>query len=215
MADDEEAQPPVQAPQLAPNQITMRFQRPRDLEAHETSDSLEHWINQFEVYITREPTMAQFLNLNWDASADNYGFEADAAGTAEQKMAACKIFLGHVCSFFKYPYYNHKIKERSTNIDSIYDILRDIYHIKKTADNFFSIARAKKLSTESYSVFYAKIVYLMEQNLAPPNKTVDNISTGARGDKMTVSMLDTAAMIWLEKIDSRLMDQVELDYAVQ
>ena len=55
----------------------------------------------------------------------------------------------------------------------------------------------------------------MEQNLAPANKTVDQVSTGATGDKLTVSNMDHAAVLWIMKIDPRLFDRIETEYAVQ
>ena len=147
----------------------MRFQRPRDLEANEYSSSLEHWINQLEgpKGLKRDPAMSIFLGETWNPAAAHYGLEAKDGFTQVQMEANCKIFLGHICSFFKYPYYNYLIEERSTDIESIYDILREIYNIKKDVSSFTTVAKVKKTSTESYAVFYAKIVYLMEQNLAP------------------------------------------------
>ena len=179
----------------------MRFQRPRDLEAEETAASLEQWINHFEVYIKREPTMAMFLTAEWNPAAAHMGCAAVEPLTQEQVAENLKIFLGHVCSFLKYPYYNHIIKERSRKFTSICDILREIYHIEKNVTSLFSIARVAKKSAESYEVFYAKIVYLMQQNMAPQGKTVRYITTPAGGDKLTVTNLDHAALLWLMKID--------------
>ena len=176
---------------------------------------MEHWINQFEVYLKRDPTLSIFLGEQWNPAAAHHGLEAKAGFTQEQMAANCKIFLGHVCSFLKYPYYNHLIKERTTDIESVYDILREIYHIEKDISSFTTVAKVKKLSTESYAVFYAKIVYLMEQNLAPAGKTVNRVTTPENGDKMSVSLLDHAALLWLLKIDPRLVDKVDFDYATQ
>ena len=196
-------------------QVQMRFQRPRDLEAVETAATLEQWINHFEVYIKREPSMNMFLTSTWNAAAENMGCEAAGTLTVEQVAENLKVFLGHVCSFLKYPYYNHIIKDRSTDFKSICDILREIYHIEKNVSSLFSIARVSKKSAESYEVFYAKIVYLMQQNMAPQGKTVRYITTPAGGDKLSVTNLDHAALIWLMKIDSRLVDKIEVDYATQ
>ena len=198
------------------NQVTMRFQRPRDLEAHETSDSLEHWINQLEVYIKRDPTLSIFLEETWNPqAAEHYGFTERHGLTPDKLEANCKVFLGHICSFFKYPYFNHLIKERSTNMKSIYDILKDIYNIETNTTSFMSIAKVTKAKSESYAVFYARIVYLVQSNLAPAGKTVQYIATPATGDKLSVSLLDHAALLWLMFIDPRLPDRIDLDYAIQ
>ena len=55
----------------------------------------------------------------------------------------------------------------------------------------------------------------MEQNLAPANVTVDHVDTRTNGDKLSVTLMDTAAMIWLSKIDPRLLDEIEIEFAVQ
>ena len=68
----------------------MRFQRPRDLEANETADSLEHWTNQLEVYLKKDPKK-DFLEEDWDPNEANYGLEAKARFTAAQMEANCKI----------------------------------------------------------------------------------------------------------------------------
>ena len=200
---------------MAQNQVTMRFQRPRDLEANETADSLEHWKNQLEVYLKRDPTLSMFLEETWNTNEEFYALEAREGVTQEQMMANCKIFLGHICSFFKYPYYNHLIKERSTDLASIYSILSDIYNIETNLTSFMSIAKVTKSKSESYAVFYQKIVYLVQQNLAPAGKVVQYIPTPAEGDKLSVSLLDHAALLWLLKIDPRLPDRIDLDYAIQ
>ena len=66
----------------------------------------------------------------------------------------------------------------------------------------------------SYYNFYAKILWIIEMNLAPPGITVNGISTGEDGDKMTISLMDFAAVWWLEKIDPRLAERVKIDFCV-
>ena len=51
-------------------------------------------------------------------------------------------------------------------------------------------------------------------NLAPPGITVDGVLSGENGDKLSVSLMDIAALWWLEKIDSRLVELVEVEFAV-
>ena len=88
----------------------MKFHCPRDLKIAETSDSLDHWMNQFTVYIQRDPLMAPFLKLQWDSTKDKMGFTrnpeaaADALPPAEL-LANCKIFLAHLASFMEVPYH--------------------------------------------------------------------------------------------------------------
>ena len=41
--------------------IFMKFHCPRNLKTTETSDSLDHWMNQLMVYIQQDPLMAPYL----------------------------------------------------------------------------------------------------------------------------------------------------------
>ena len=152
--------------------------------------------------------MAPFLTRNWNPTAADMGQTVDGDTSAAQMGAYCKLFLQHFCSFLKYPYYNQRIQTRSTSLQSIYAILEDIYQVRKTAESFLSLAKVQKSATESYTVFHAKIQYLMEQNLAPANVTVDHVTTGATGDKLTVTLMDMAAMTWLMKLDPRLLEKI-------
>ena len=79
----------------------MRFQQPRALEATETADSLAHWVNQFEVYITRDAAMSPFLTGTWNPALPNMGCVATETLTVQTVAQNCKLFLAHVCSFFK------------------------------------------------------------------------------------------------------------------
>ena len=69
------------------NQVAMRFQRPRDLEANETSDSLKHWINQLEVYLKRDPTLSVFLEETWNPADEHFGLDARAPFSQIQMIA--------------------------------------------------------------------------------------------------------------------------------
>ena len=77
------------------NQVTMRFQRPRDLEAEETASSLEHWMNQLEVYLKRDPTLSVFLEETWNPAAEHYGLEAKAGFTQDQMEVRQLTILRH------------------------------------------------------------------------------------------------------------------------
>ena len=204
---------------MAHNTI-MKFHRPRDLKNTETSDSLDHWINQFTVYIQRDPLMAPFLTGQWNSAADNMGFTAgpnaaaDALSPAEQ-AANCKIFLAHLASFMEVPYHRTAIEKRTTSLASVWALLRKIYNVEKSAESFLDIGMITYSKSESYLSFYYRILYYVENNLADANITVDTISTGGTGDKLTVSLMDMAALLWLEKLDRRLLDRIKIDYSVR
>ena len=66
----------------------------------------------------------------------------------------------------------------------------------------------------SYYGFYYHFLYIIRKNLAPPGITVDGVTSGEDGDKMTISLMDFAAVMWLEKIDPRLAERVQIDFRV-
>ena len=44
---------------------------------------------------------------------------------------------------------------------------------------------------------------------------VDTVTTGGTGNKLMVSLMDMAALLWLEKLDRRLLERVMIDCSVQ
>ena len=190
----------------------VKFKVPRKLEDKETEVSLEHWKNEFLVYAQRDAAFAPFLTNSWDPDKENFGFTgADAAVT----MNACKMFVNHVVSFLKYPYWNHKIMDRSKSLKDIWKHFDTVFCIETSAESFLDLALITYDRTESYHSFLARIVYHIENNKAPANIEIDGISSGKNGDKMTITMMDLAITTWLQKIDQRLIHQVKVDYAVQ
>ena len=198
---------------MAQNML-MRFSKPRDLEVKEIAVTLDHWITQFKVYAQRDPIMVNFLTGTWNPNAEHMGYVDTPQETAVIKAANCKMFLCHIASFMKVPYYNVAIQTRTTSLESVWQMFRKMYNVEKSADTMINIGTLVYNKSESYASFFAKIQYFIEMNLAPAGITVDHVSTGA-GDKLTVTLMDLAAVIWLGKIDKRLYDEVKKSYAVQ
>ena len=187
----------------------MRFHRPRDLNTKETADTLDHWISSFEVYIKRDPVMAPFLIANWNPNADNMG-QADAAAGNN-----CELFLAHLASFMTVPYHKKTIMKRTTSLESVWHLLRGIYNVEKSAETLLDIGTLAYDKAESYASFYHKIVYYIEMNLCPEDVEVNHVNSGEDGDEISITLLDMAALLWINKIDARLYDKIKVDYAVQ
>ena len=51
--------------------------------------------------------------------------------------------------------------------------------------------------------------------MAPAAITVDHVTTGANGDKLSVTLMDVAAVMWINKLDPRLYDRVKVEFAVR
>ena len=193
----------------------MRLPKPRDLTDMETEDSLEHWINQATVYIQRDTYMQPFLTRTWNSSANNRG-QLPLGDISAQDMATYnELFLKHIASFLPNPFFKERVLKRTTDIASVWDIFRENYNVEKCAESFLDLATLEYKKTESYFTFYHRILYMIEQNLAPAAVTVDQITTPAGGDKLSVSMMDVAASWWLMKIDPRLPEHIKSAYSVQ
>ena len=170
--------------------VSFRHQAPRKLTAHETADSLDHWIHEFTNYIQRDPTYSPFLACNWSYEAVNMGF-TEAVGDVSilQRAANCKLFLAHINAFMANPYSRNAIEKRTTNVESVWNLLRERYNVTKLAESLLDIGTLVYDKSESYASFFQKVVYYVEMNLAPANITVDHVSTGT-GDKLTVTLMD-------------------------
>ena len=194
---------------------TVKFPVPRNLEDKETAVSLEQWKNQFTIYAQRDPTFAQFLTEQWDQSKPNLGFEDAGAVAAATKAANCKLFISHISSFLKTPFWNHKLLNRTKNLKGIWEIFDEIFGIETTADSFLDLSSLKYNGSESYSSFLARILFHLENHMPKAGAEVDGITAGPAGEKMSIMIMDMATWIWLEKISPILVDRVKIEYGVQ
>ena len=197
-------------------QGTLRLQTPRKLNSSETAETLDHWIHSYTDYASRDPILAPFLNTNWNYNDVNMGFTQPIAEVQPAQLAInCRQFLSHVNSFMANPYSRKSIEQRTTNVESIWTLLREKYNVTKSAESLLDIGNLAYDKSESYACFFEKVVYYVEMNMAPQNTTVNHITTGAEGDKLTVTLMDLCAILWMQKIDPRLFNRVRIDYSVQ
>ena len=197
-------------------QGTLRLQIPRKLNNSETAETLDHWIHTYKDYVSRDPILAPFLNTNWNYNANNMGFTQPIADVQPAQLAInCKQFLSHVNSFMANPYSRKAIERRTTNVESIWTLLREKYNVTKSAESLLDIGNLAYDKSESYACFFEKVVYYVEMNMAPANTTVNHVTTGAEGDKLSVTLMDLCAILWMQKIDPRLFNRVRIDYSVQ
>ena len=194
---------------------SVKFRPPRKLADRETAESLTQWKNEFIVYAQRDQTFAQFLTCNWSQTELNMGFENGPTGSAEEQAENCKLFINHIMTFLKNPFWNHEIRDRSTSLASIWKTFDDIFEVESTADSFLDIASLQYNGSESYLTFLARIKFHLENHLPPGGTTVDGITTPPGGDLMSVAMLDIATYIWLDRVDKRLIERVKIEFGVQ
>ena len=177
-------------------QSEIKFRAPRPLEDKETKSSLDHWKSSFINYARRDPIFQQFLTCTWDPRAENFGFQTQGNVTAVQKMENCKIFIQHIATYMKEPFWNNRLEEQATSLKKIWEIMDGAYEIETSAESFLDIALIKYNGTESYSTFLARIIYHIENNKAPGGLVINGISSGT-GDRMDITKKDLAGTMWL------------------
>ena len=187
----------------------VKFPVPRNLEDNETAVTLGQWKNQFTIYAQRDSNFSPFLTANWNKDAQYYGFQ-----TAQQGVN-CELFIRHVTSFLKTPFWNHKILNRSRNLKDIWKTFNTIFGIEEDADSFLDIGAIKYDGSESPSSFYARIMYHLESHLPTAGTEVDGISAGDQGEKMSILVMDMAAWAWMDKINPGLVDRGKIDFGTQ
>ena len=166
---------------------SVKFPVPLPLEATETAASLEQWKNSFTTYAQRDPLFLPFLTNSWDSGAVNRGFRDIERGlSAAEQSTNCELFLKHVSSYLKYPFWNKRILNRTTNLKSVWKIFDEIFGIEQTADSLLDISSMKYNGSEPYNSFLARIQFHLENHLPKAGITVDGISSGPTGEKMTI-----------------------------
>ena len=195
--------------------MSVKFPIPDKLTENETASSLEQWKTAFTTFAQRDPLMSPFLTANWDFNLPDRGFNSIAGGlTAAEQDANCDLFLKHITTYLKKPYWNTEILERSTNLQSVWKIFNEIFNIEHNADSLLDIASMKLNTSEPYSSFLARIQYHLENHLPTAGITVRNVSSGT-GESMSIMVMDLAVKDWLQKIHPGLIERVKIEYGVQ
>ena len=143
------------------------------------------------------------------------GLEDEGGLTAEVRAANCDLFLNHITSFLKEPFWNLRILNRTTDLKSVWKIFDNIFNIEYNAGPLLDVSSLKYTGSESYSSFLARINFHLENHLPPANIEVDMINSGVNGEKMSIMIMDLAVKDWLQKIHPDLIDRVKIEYAVQ
>ena len=71
----------------------------------------------------------------------------------------------------------------------------------------------KKSSTETPHQFFEKLSSHVQRHLTKPQVEVDNFNSGVTSDKMNLSMMNMITLLWLEKMNPKLIDVVRLEFA--
>ena len=134
-----------------------RMLAPRRLEQQENLQSLNHWKAVFRNYYRRCQYYGHFLlpSTSWNSTL-NHGFTtAEQTGLKRDPptlSADLDGFLDCIGSYLPFDYVGEKLRAESTGIDSVWNILYDIYDAEITTTNFMDYALLKREpeETETY-----------------------------------------------------------------
>ena len=191
---------------------------PRRLDTQESLQTLNHWRAVFRNYYRRCQYYRLFLlpNTSWN-NTENRGFtrpETTGLKRNEATLAAdLDGFLDCIASFLPFDYVGEKLKSDSTNIDSVWSIIYELYDAEVNTTNFLDYANMKRESDETYRSYFNRLVGFVRQHLPREPTVSEGVSVPQGGEKLTVGLLDTIAIHWLMNIDNRLIGIVKTEFA--
>ena len=197
---------------------TVRVPQPRLLEDTETMESLTHWWTQFRNYYRRDKYVGGFLvsTAKWNPSAVNMGFVDETDGLKRTKADVEQDFLAFMdtlASYMRYSYITERLKTTTKCIEDVKACLFKLYDAELSQDTFLDLAKMKKSGTETPHQFFEKLSSHVQRHLTKKNVKIDNFDSGDTGDKMTLSMMNVITLMWLEKMNPRLIDIIRLEFA--
>ena len=195
---------------------------PRQLAEKETFESLKHWKTCFRNFYRRDSYFAFFLrsNTKWDPSKEYYGF-TDSTEADGLKRTAIDLndnliaFLNIISGFLPYSYVKERFEQSTNCLEDVWNILDEIYDAQISSSSLLDFAGIKKTSTESHRQFFERLSNYIRQHLARPNIQVDGMSSGQKGDVMTISIMNLIVVSWLDKTDPKLIEIVKHEYATE
>lgn len=193
---------------------------PRMLLPTETLQTLNHWKTSFRTYYRRDSFYKGFLlpNAEWNYAADHYGQADDVQGgnvirSAADKAGDLEDFLNTLAGYLPFPYLTEKIVKSSSKLEDVWDTIYDHYGVNVSSESMLDYVSIKQVSGETYRQFFDRLLSHARLHLPKANISVDGVTTGADGDKMTISLMNFVAMDWLNKINPQLIDIVKTEYS--
>ena len=205
---------------MEPSISQPRALAPRRLDQRESIHSLNHWKSTFRNYYRRCQYYGLFLlpDTTWDNSTNRGFTQPETTGLKRnvQTLAADLAgFLDCVGSYLPFDYVSDKLQAESTSIESVWDLIYELYDAELSTSNFLDYATMNKLPEETYRSYFNRLVGFIRQHL--PNKAfqVEGFTSPRTGEKLTVALLDTVTIHWLLNIDRRLVNIVKTEFATE
>ena len=193
---------------------------PRPLEVKETAASLRLWKVNFQNYYKTDVNFKLFVmeDTRWHVNQDNWGFTAEPETsqlkrTAPEIKSDCNMFLETLASFVPSDYLIEKITKNTSSIATIWNVLDDFYGTSLNSETYLGLTKMMKHPSETYRQFYLRLEGFVSKHLTKGNVKVEEVTSPARGDTMTISMRNLLVIVWLTKIHDKLVDCVKVDFS--
>ena len=191
---------------------------PRKLEQQETLQSLNHWRGVFKNYYRRCQIYGFFLQFDviWDNSRHRGFTSSETSGLKrDPKTLAADLdsFLACLGSYLPFDYVAEKLNSETTNLDTAWEIIYEIYDAEIDATTYLDYASMTKLPEETYRNFYNRLVGFVRQHLPKKEIKAEGAKSPVTGEVMTVALLDSIAIHWLLTIDKRLINIIKTEFA--
>ena len=169
---------------------------PRRLDQQETLQSLNHWKGVFKNYYRRCQYNSYFLQpgLTWN-STNNRGFTATEPTGLKRSPAVLAEdlggFLDCIASYLPHDYVADKLRNESTSLDSVWNILYEIYDAEVDTTHYLDYANMTREPQETYRNFYNRLVGFVRQHLPRTRVEAEGVRSPEGGEKLSISLLDS------------------------
>ena len=193
---------------------------PRRLDLQETAASLRLWKMHFRNYYRSDPHFSHFLKstTTWNIRHDTYGFEAEAATSVLKRTAAdmkedCIMFLEIFASYLPSDYLVERVTKNTTSVEEVFKVIEEYYGVVCSSDTFLQLAKFSRKPQETYRQFYLRMEGFVSKHLTKPGVKHEELEVAARGDLLTISMKNLLVIMWMQRINERLIDCVRIEFA--
>ena len=138
---------------------------PRKLEQTETLQTLNHWRSVLKNYYRRCQFYGYFLapGITWNNNA-NRGFTVNEPSglkrTPAQLASDLEGFLSCIGNYLPFDYVSDKLINETTNMDSVWSVIYEIYDAEINTTNFLDYATMSRYPEESYTSFFQQTCWI-------------------------------------------------------
>ena len=198
----------------------IKFHPPRPLTDQETTHTLSQWKINFRQFCKKDDSYKHFLksDVTWNPEAANYGFRANVGDTTPAQLKDdLEDFLYMLASYLPHGFLTDKILKKSTSFNSAFKLIEEHFGLLPSQETFCDFSSLTRAPNEPYRQFFDRMLAFLSQHLMPHkvagDNTVDGTAVPVGGDKITVTMMNMVAMMWLDKIHPELLGIIRTEYS--